>query len=66
MFDDIDFCFRVKHEVLKILHSALIVAKVSKICGLYSLYGSNVIGLHNYLLKTFAINHVMEFEIWAY
>lgn len=35
MFDDIGFCARVKHGVLKILCGASIMAKGSKVCGLY-------------------------------
>ncbi|CAK8533702.1 unnamed protein product [Lathyrus sativus] len=43
MFDDLGYCTRVQHGVLKILHDELIIAKGSKICGLYILEGSNVI-----------------------
>ena len=37
MFDDLGYCTRVEHEVLKISHDKLIIAKGSKICGQYIL-----------------------------
>ena len=43
MFDDLCYCTRVEHGVLKISHDELIIDKGSKICGLYNLEGSNVI-----------------------
>ena len=43
MFDDLGYCTRVEHGVLKISRDELIIAKGSKICGLYILEGSNVV-----------------------
>lgn len=39
MFGDLSFCTIVKHGVLKILHDGFIMAKWSKISGLYILDG---------------------------
>lgn len=42
MFDDLDYCIRIEHEVLKISHGEVIITKGYKICGLYILEASNV------------------------
>lgn len=43
MFDDLDYCTRVEHVVLKISHGEVIIAKKFKICNLYILEYSNVV-----------------------
>ena len=42
MFDDLGYCTRVEHKVLKISHDGVIMDKWSKICWLYILEGFNV------------------------
>lgn len=43
MFGDLDYCNMVERRVLKILCAEFIVAKGSKMCGLYILYSSTII-----------------------
>lgn len=42
MFGDLSYYTRAKHKVLNILNDGEIIAKGSKICGLYILEGYNV------------------------
>lgn len=41
--------------MLKIPYGALIISKLSKICGLYVLDGFFIMVMHNYIVKTFMI-----------
>lgn len=43
MFDVIDYCTRVEHVILKIMHGGMIMDKGDKICELYILKGFNVV-----------------------
>lgn len=43
MFNDLSYCNRVKHVVLKISQDEVIIAKWSKICGVHILEGSNIV-----------------------
>lgn len=43
MFDDLEYCIRVEHRVLKISHNEVIITKWSKVCELYILEGSNFV-----------------------
>lgn len=44
MFDDLGYYTRIECRVLQISHDDLIMAKGSKVCGLYILDGFNIIG----------------------
>lgn len=37
MFDDLGYCTIIEHDMLRISHGTLIIAKWSEICGLYML-----------------------------
>jgi hypothetical protein len=43
MFDGLGYCTRIERGVMRISHGALVIAKGSKINGLYILDGSTVI-----------------------
>lgn len=51
MFDDIDYCTRFEHEMLKIFHGGFIMAKWSKMCGLCILDGSMGLVLRSYIIS---------------
>lgn len=43
MFNEIGYCTRVKHSMLKISYGEVIIAKVYKLCALHILKGANVV-----------------------
>ena len=60
MFDDLGYCTRAEHGVLKIPPDELIIVKGSKIYGLYILEGSNVIS-HSSLTSGGFMNALRNF-----
>lgn len=65
MFDDLGYCIIIECGVLEILHGALIMAKGSKTCGLYTLDGSTVIG-HASVVSQYLLDKSKLWNLRAY